>query len=199
VLQALFSSKVRVKLLTHFFSHPDERFYARGLAKQMDEHYNAVWQELGNLERLGLLIGDQGANIKYYRLNPDFPLYPELKRIILKTTGLGQALRDALARLGRVELAFIYGSVAAGEEDALSDVDLMLVGEVDLLKLSAVISQLEAQIGREINYLVLTSVELVQRVAKGEPFIQNILAEPKVMLMGTEDALRRTTEAASRL
>jgi predicted nucleotidyltransferase len=199
VLQALFSSKVRVKLLTHFFSHPDERFYARGLAKQMDEHYNAVWQELGNLERLGLLIGDQGANIKYYRLNPDFPLYPELKRIILKTTGLGQALRDALARLGRVELAFIYGSVAAGEEDALSDVDLMLVGEVDLLKLSAVISQLEAQIGREINYLVLTSVELVQRVAKGEPFIQNILAEPKVMLMGTEDALRRTAEAASRL
>jgi predicted nucleotidyltransferase len=199
VLQALFSSKVRVKLLTHFFSHPDERFYARGLAKQMDEHYNAVWQELGNLERLGLLIGDQGANIKYYRLNPDFPLYPELKRIILKTTGLGQALRDALARLGRVELAFIYGSVAAGEEDALSDVDLMLVGEVDLLKLSAVISQLEAQIGREINYLVLTPVELVQRVAKGEPFIQNILAEPKVMLMGTEDALRRTAEAASRL
>jgi TRAP-type mannitol/chloroaromatic compound transport system permease small subunit len=75
----------------------------------------------------------------------------------------------------------------------------MLVGEVDLLKLSAVISQLEAQIGREINYLVLTSVELVQRVAKGEPFIQNILAEPKVMLMGTEDALRRTAEAASRL
>ena len=197
MLQALFSSKVRVKLLTHFFSHPDERFYARELARRMDEHYNAVWQELGNLGRLGLLIGEQDANIKYYRLNPDFPLYPELKLIILKTTGLGQALRDALTRLGKVELAFIYGSVAAGEEDALSDVDLMLVGEVDLLGLSTVISQLEEQLGREINYLVLAPAELSQRLTEGEPFIQNVLTEPKVMLIGKEDALRRIVEAAS--
>lgn len=195
VLQALFSSKVRVKLLTYFFIRPDERFYARELARRLDEHYNAVWQELGNLERLGLLISEQDANVKYYRLNPDFPLYPELKRIILKTTGLGQALRDALARLGKVELAFIYGSVAAGEDDAFSDVDLMLVGEVDLLELSAVVSQLEEQIGREINYLILTSAELAQRLAEGEPFIQNVLAEPKVMLIGAEDALRRIVEA----
>jgi predicted nucleotidyltransferase len=196
VLQALFSSRVRVKLLTHFFTHPDGRFYARELARRMDEHYNAVWQELGNLERLGLLICDQDANIKYYRLNPDFPLYPELKRIILKTTGLGQALRDALAHLGRVELAFVYGSVAASGEDTLSDVDLMLVGEVDLLELSTLISQLEDQLRREINYLVLTPAELSQRLADGEPFIQNVLVEPKVMLIGEEDALRRIAEAA---
>lgn len=194
MLQALFSSKVRVKLLTHFFSHPDERCYARELARRLDEHYNAVWQELGNLERLGLLTGKQDANVKYYRLNPDFPLYYELKRIILKTTGLGQALRDAVVHLGRVELAFIYGSVAAGEDDALSDVDLMLVGEVDLLELSAVVSQLEEQLGREINYLVLTPAELAQRLYEGEPFIQNVLAEPKVMLIGAEDALRRIVE-----
>jgi predicted nucleotidyltransferase len=195
MLQALFSSRVRVKLLAHFFSHPDERFYARELTRRLDEHYNAVWQELGNLERIGLLIGEQDANVKYYRLNPDFPLYPELKRIILKTTGLGQALQDALVRLGKVELAFIYGSVAAGEDDALSDVDLMLVGEVDLLELSAVVSQLEEQLWREINYLVLTPKELAQRLAEGEPFVQNVLSGPKVMLIGAEDALRRIVEA----
>jgi predicted nucleotidyltransferase len=195
MLQALFSSRVRVKLLTHFFSHPDERFYARELARHLEEHYNAVWQELGNLERLGLLASEQDANVKYYRLNPDFPLYPELKRIILKTTGLGQALQDALARLGRVQLAFIYGSVAAGEDDILSDMDLMLVGEVDLLELSAVVSQLEDQLGRAINYLVLTPAELAQRLAEGEPFVQNVLSGPKVMLIGAEDALRRIVEA----
>jgi predicted nucleotidyltransferase len=195
MLQALFSSRVRVKLLTHFFSHPDERFYARELARRLDEHYNAVWQELGNLERIGLLIGEQDANVKYYRLNPGFPLYPELKRIILKTTGLGQTLQDALARLGRVELAFIYGSVAAGEDDILSDMDLMLVGKVDLLELSAVVSQLEDQLGRAINYLVLTPAELAQRLAEGEPFVQNVLSGPKVMLIGAEDALRRIVEA----
>lgn len=94
-----------------------------------------------------------------------------------------------------MEWAFVYGSVAAGEDDALSDVDLMLVGEVDLLELSAVVSQLEEQLGREINYLILTPAELAQRLAEGEPFIQNVLAEPKVMLIGAEDALRRIVEA----
>lgn len=196
MLQALFSSKVRVKLLTHFFSHPEEQFYARSLARQVAEHYNAVWQELNNLERVGLLVSERDANVKYYRLDPDFPIYEELKRIILKTSGLGQPVREALGHLGMVEWAFIYGSVAAGEEDSLSDVDLMLVGEVDLLALSAVIARLEDQLGREINYLVLSRAELAQRLADGDPFINNVLAGPKVMLIGDEDALRQVAESA---
>ena len=191
MLQALFSSKARVKLLTHFFSHPEEQFYARHLARQIEAHYSAVWQELDNLERIGLLVSERDANVKYYRLNPDFPIYDELKRIIMKTSGLGQSLREALDDLGMVEWAFIYGSVAAGEEDALSDVDLMLVGEVELLALSAVISRLEDQLGREINYVALTRAELVQRLADRDPFINNVLAGSKMMLIGDEDALRQ--------
>ena len=157
----------------------------------MEAHYNAVWQELDNLERIGLLLSERDANVKYYRLNPDFPIYDELKRIIMKTSGLGQSLREALDDLGMVEWAFIYGSVAAGEEDALSDVDLMLVGEVELLALSAVISRLEDQLGREINYVALTRAELVQRLADRDPFINNVLAGSKMMLIGDEDALRQ--------
>jgi len=197
MLQALFSSKVRVKLLTRFFSHPEERFYARSLARQIEEHYNAVWQELNNLERIGLLTGERDANVKYYRLNPDFPIYEELKRIILKTSGLGQALREALDDLGMVEWAFIYGSVAAGDEDFLSDLDLMLVGEVDLPALAEVIARLEDQLGREINYMVLTRAELAQRLAGGDPFIKNVLTGPKVMLIGDEDGLRQVAGAAA--
>lgn len=196
MLQALFSSKVRVKLLTHFFSHPEEQFYARSLARQVKEHYNAVWQELNNLEGVGLLVSVRDANVKYYRLNPDFPIYKELKRIIIKTSGLGQSLREALDPLGTVEWAFIYGSVAAGEEDSLSDVDLMLVGEMDLLALSAVIARLEDQLGREINYQVFARAELAQRLADGDPFISNVLTSPKVMLIGDEDALRQVAGAA---
>jgi predicted nucleotidyltransferase len=191
-----FSSKVRVKLLTHFFSHPQERFYARRLARQVEAHYNAVWQELNNLERAGLLASERDANVKYYQLNPEFPIYEELKRIILKTSGLGQSLREALDDLGTVEWAFIYGSVAAGEEDSLSDVDLVLVGEVELLALSAVIARLEDQLGREINYLVLARAELAQRLADGDPFTNNVLDGPKMMLIGDEDALRQVAGAA---
>jgi len=194
MLQALFSSRVRVKLLTHFFSHPEERFYARALSRQVEEHYNAVWQELGNLERIGLLVSEKDTNIKYYRLNSHFPIHEELRRIILKTSGLGQALREALDHMAAVEWAFIYGSVAAGNEDILSDIDLMLVSEVDLMKLSDVVAHLEEQLGREINYMVLPSADLAQRAADGDPFIQNVLAGPKVMLIGDEDALRQFVE-----
>ena len=196
MLQALFSSKVRVKLLTHFFSHPQEEFYARSLARQTDEHYNAVWQELNNLERIGLLISKRQANAKYYHLNADFPIYEELKRIVMKTSGLGQPLREALGDLEAVDWAFIYGSVAANEDDSFSDVDLMLIGQVDLLELSAVIARLEDQLGRGINYLVLTREELAQRLADGDSFTANVLASPKMMLIGDEDALRQTAERA---
>ena len=194
MLQALFSSRVRVKLLTHFFGHPEEQFYARALSRQVKEHYNAVWQELCNLEHIGLLVSEKRANVKYYQLNSDFPIYEELKRIILKTSGVGQALREALDHMGKVEWAFIYGSVAAGNEDSFSDIDLMLVSDVDLMKLSDVIAHLEEELGREINYMVLPAADLAQRAADGDPFIQNVLAGPKVMLIGDEDDLRQFAE-----
>lgn len=197
MLQNLFSSNVRVALLTHFFCHPDERFYARELGRRLQQHYNAVWRELSNLEAIGLLASEENAGVKYYRLNPEFPIYEELKRIILKTTGLGQTLREALKGLGAMEWAFIFGSVAAGDEDLLSDIDLMLVGAVDLMALSEVVAGLEDRLGRAINYLLLSRAELVQRSAGREPFITNVLVGPKIMLIGEENALRAVVAAGA--
>jgi predicted nucleotidyltransferase len=197
MLQNLFSSHVRVALLTHFFSHPDERFYARELSRQLEEHYNAVWRELGNLEAVGLLSSEESAGAKYYRLDPAFPIYEELKRIILKTTGLGQVLREALGRLGALDWAFVYGSVAAGDEDLLSDIDLMLVGEVDLMALSEVIASLEDQLGRSIHYVVLSQVELRQRLAEQDPFLTNVMSGPKILLIGEENGLRAVVGAGA--
>ncbi len=190
MLRNLFSSNVRVALLTHFFTHPDGRFYARELARQLDEHYNAVWRELNNLETIGLLASEESANLKHYRLNPAFPIYEELKRIVLKTTGLGEVLRQELGRLGTIEQAFIYGSVAAGNEDSLSDVDLMLIGQIDLVALSEVVARVENQLARAINYLVLSPAELARRLSEDDPFITNVMSGPKIMLIGEEDGLR---------
>ncbi|MCG2767898.1 MAG: nucleotidyltransferase domain-containing protein [Chloroflexota bacterium] len=196
MLRQLFSSRVRVKLLTIFLTNPDTRFYTRELSRLLEESPYALQRELHRLESVGLLEVEPEANIKYYAVDKSCPIYPELKSIVLKTTGLGDALREGLAELGTIEQAFIYGSVAAGEEDSLSDVDLMLVGEVDLLELSEIIARLEGQLGREINYLALTSAELSQRIADGDPFIENVLAGPKVMLIGDKDALRQATGTA---
>lgn len=190
MLQKLFSSKVRVALLTYLFSHPDEQFYARELARHLGEHYNAVWRELNNLEALGLLTSEGDAGVKYYRPNPTFPIYEELRRIILKTTGLGDVLRQEVGRLGAVEWAFVFGSVAAGDEDLLSDLDLMLIGNVNLMALSEVVARLEDQLGRAVNYLVLSKPELDQRLAENDPFMTDVMAGPKIMLIGEEDGLR---------
>ena len=190
MLQNLFTSKVRVGLLTYLFSHPDEQFYTRELARRLGEHYNSVWRELNNLEALGLLTSEESAGVKFYRLNPAFPIYEELRQIVIKTTGLGQVLRQELGRLGSVGWAFVFGSVAAGDEDLLSDLDLMLVGDVNLMALSEVVARLEDQLGRAINYLVLSVPELAQRLVDGDPFMTNVMAGPKIMLVGEEDALR---------
>jgi predicted nucleotidyltransferase len=197
MLQALFSSRVRVKLLTHFFIRPGERFYARELARNLGEHYNAIWEELGKLEQAGLLLSESAAGARYYRLNLTFPLYPELKSMVLKTTGLGDTLRASLEQLGAVETAFVYGSVASGKEDAFSDLDLMLIGDINLPELAGAVSKLEKQAGRAINYIVFTAEEWRQRLADGDPLVENVLAGPRVVLIGDEDGLRRITQAGT--
>jgi predicted nucleotidyltransferase len=190
MLEQLFSSRVRVKLLTTFLTNPDARFYTRQLERLLDGSPYAIQRELRRLEAIGLLEAQPEANIKYYAVNKDFPIYPELKNIILKTTGVGDVLHEGLAKLGTVEQAFIYGSVAAGDEDGLSDIDLMIIGKVDLIRLSSVISQLEDSIGREINYIVYERGEMERKLQEGDVFLNNVDSGPKIMLIGREDELR---------
>lgn len=190
MLEQLFSSRVRVRLLTTFLTNPDARFYTRQLERLLDGSPYAIQRELRRLEAIGLLEAQPEANIKYYAVNKDFPIYPELKNIILKTTGVGDVLHEGLAKLGTVEQAFIYGSVAAGDEDSLSDIDLMIIGKVDLIRLSSVISQLEDSIGREINYIVYERGEMERKLQEGDVFLNNVDSGPKVMLIGREDELR---------
>lgn len=190
MLEQLFSSRVRVRLLTTFLTNPDARFYTRQLERLLDGSPYAIQRELRRLEAIGLLEAQPEANIKYYAVNKDFPIYPELKNIILKTTGVGDVLHKGLAKVGTVEQAFIYGSVATGDEDALSDIDLMIIGKVDLIRLSSVISQLEDSIGREINYIVYERREMERKLQEGDVFLNNVDSGPKIMLIGREDELR---------
>lgn len=189
MLEELFSSNVRVQLLVILLTNPDEEFYIRQLARRMGEHPYAVQRELRRLERLGLLTSHTRGRMKYYSVERDFPLYPELKRIILKTAGLGDLLRQRLQNLGPIEQAFIYGSVAAGEEDAASDIDLMLVGKVDLLALAPVIAGVEERLGRPINYVVYSPEEFKERKDQGDPFLEDVLKGPIVVLIGRENEL----------
>jgi len=189
MLERLFTSRVRVRLLTLFLTHPTEAFYVRQIARLTGETYNNVRQELQNLAQIGLILSERRANATYYRADMDHFLFPELKRIILKTKAVGDRLREALSALGNVRVAFIYGSTARGTEIASSDMDLMVIGDVDLDALDNAIDSIEEEMGRAVNYTLFSVREWQERVSQGHSFVTDVLTHEKVFLIGDEDDL----------
>jgi predicted nucleotidyltransferase len=197
MLEALFSSRVRVRLLTVFLLNPDSHFHARVLAQMVGAQYSAVWKELKNLEQAGLLCSESSPRFKAYYVNTRFSILPELRSIILKTAGVGDRIRRELEGIGQTEAVFVYGSFAVGDADSQSDIDLMLIGKIDLTQLAPIIARLEKDLGRAVNYTAFTPDEWGKKQDKREPFVENVLNGPKVMLIGDEDALRTTHTARS--
>jgi predicted nucleotidyltransferase len=189
ILDRLFSSKLRIKLLDVFLSSPAARFYIRELERKIKEEAKNVSRELKNLEALGLLISEKQGNLKYYSVDEDFFLYPELKAIIFKTTGVKGLLKEALEKLKGIETAFIYGTYATGKESESSDVDIMIIGKPDLTELNEIISNLEEKLSREINYMCFDQEEFKKRRKAGDAFINDVLSGEKIMLKGSELAV----------
>ena len=191
MLSTLITSKTRVKVLTLFLTHPDERFYYKNLIDRLGVSSTVLRGELKRFEAAGLLKSTREANIRFYRLNKDFMLYPELKSIIFKTVGLADFLRDSLQKIGNIEAAFVYGSVAKNVEDVKSDIDLMVIGDTDMDKFHDALSKAEETLGREINPTVFDPAEWRKRISKKESFVKDVLKNPKIFLIGDEDVLRR--------
>jgi predicted nucleotidyltransferase len=192
MLEALFSSRVRVRLLTIFLLNPVAHFHARALAQMVHAQYSAVWKELKNLEQVGLLVAESSGGSRFYSVNPQFPILAELRSIIVKTAGVGDVIRRELEGVGQIDAVFVYGSMATGDADHQSDIDLMLIGKINLIHLAPVIRKLEKNLGRAVNYTVYTPEEWREKQQRREPFIENVLTSPKLMLIGDENALRTT-------
>lgn len=189
IISRLFSSKIRIKLLDIFLSIPNSRFYIRELERKINEEAKNISRELQNLETLGLLISEKHGNRRFYSLNENFFLYPELKGIIFKTTGVLGLLKEAVAKLKGIEAAFIYGSYATGKETESSDVDLMIIGKPDLTELNEVINGLEDKLNREINYMCFDREEYEERKKTKDAFISGVLSDEKIILKGSENAV----------
>jgi predicted nucleotidyltransferase len=189
ILESLFSSRVRTKILVAFFTSPGENFYALGLAKRLGEHYNAVWKELVHLEKAGLLSSHAWGNAKVYQLNPACLIISELRAMVLKTEGVGEVIRSRLAGKDEIKAVFIYGSYAGGEADRLSDLDLMVIGDVELSEFAPLIAELEKELNRPINYVCFSEEEWKLKVENKDTFVLNVKQSPKIMLVGSQDAL----------
>ena len=188
---ALFPA-VRQRVLAVLFGSPDRSFYANELIALARSGTGAVQRELASLLAAGLVtVRDQG-NQKHYQANAASPVFAELRGLVLKTVGLADVLRAALAPLaGQITMAFVYGSVARQQDTAASDVDVLIVS--DALGYAEVFGALESAaqtLGRTINPTLYTRAELARRRAQDNAFVTRVLDQPRIWLMGDEEVLR---------
>jgi len=190
MLKSLFGSKIREKLLTQLFSHTDQSFYVRELHELIHEDATNISRELKKLEELRIVVCQPMANIKYYRANADNPIFNELKSIVLKTNGVAGLIQSNLKNFKEIQLAFIFGSIAKGREDANSDIDLIIVGNLNQDELNEGITQTEEKLQREINYIVYEPQEFRNKIYHQDGFIMDILSGEKILLIGNIDDFR---------
>lgn len=186
MLQELFLSKVRVKLLELLLAQPDNIYYVREIVRTISEQINAVRAELARMEKIGLLSSEWRANRKYYSVRKDYLFFDELLRLVNKTTGLGGAIVRDRVRLGKIKFAMLSGSYVRGLKPGPNDVELLLVGVVVLPQLSLIVKEAEAKLGREINYTVMSEEEFSFRRSRRDPFVVSLLEKSRVMLIGDE-------------
>ena len=189
-LEDIITSKVRIKVLEVFFANPKEMYHVRGLVREVKEEINAVRRELTRLEKAGLLKKEPRGNRIYYWANKEYPLYGDLICMAAKTKGLGGEIISSKAKLGKPLFVMFSGKFARFEKRKKEDdVDVLVVGEVVLPELASLIRSEESKRGHEINYTVMSWEELNFRKKRRDPFIQSVLANSRVMVVGDEDAL----------
>jgi len=189
MLRDLLGSEARVRVLSLLLRESDRSFYVREIVRLTGLQPRAVQRELERLTKNGLLLREPRGNQVHYRANKESPIFTDLRSLFLKTVALADPIREELAKLNGIEIAFIYGSIAAGVDTPESDIDLFVVGTVKLSDLSPSLATLETVLGREINVSLFTPAELSERRADGDPFVGAVLSEEKILLIGDQIAL----------
>jgi predicted nucleotidyltransferase len=186
--------KVRQQLLGLFFTQPDNSFHTNEIIRLTGSGTGVVQRELEKLTSAGLITMEVVGRQKQYQANRESPLFEELRLIVLKTFGLADVIRSALIPvLDEIQIAFIYGSVAKQEDTSSSDIDLMLIS--DSLSYAEIFSLLEScqvQLKRDINPTFYSAKEWSEKRNKKNNFITQVLKQPKIFLIGTEDDLKQT-------
>jgi predicted nucleotidyltransferase len=190
---ALFS-KVQQRVLSVLFGQPDRSFHNREIIRLAHSGVGAVQRELARLEAAELVTVVRIGNQKHYQANRTGPIFGELRGIVLKTFGVAAVLRQALAGLAdRIQAAFIFGSVAKGEDTASSDVDVLIIADaLGYSEVYAALTAVEPQLGRPVNPTLYDWAEWRRKQAEGSAFVTRIGAQPKIWIMGSEDDLNRT-------
>jgi uncharacterized protein len=189
MIDKLFSSKAKVEILKLFLFNSKNNFYQRQIASLTKQPIRGIQRELEKLQKLGLIESSVQGNRIYYRANRNCPIFKDLKNILFKSVGIAESLKEEL-KTGNINVAFIYGSYARGDENISSDIDLMVIGEISSKDLSGILSSLKKDLMREINYVVFSVQEFTERVKKKDHFVVSVLKEKKIFVAGDNNELK---------
>ena len=176
--------KVRQRVLGVLFGNVGRSFYANEVIALAQSGTGAVQRELMALAGCGLLTVTKLGNQRHYQANPHSPLFTELRGLVLKTVGLADVLRTALAPLaGQIELAFVFGSVAKQQDTAQSDIDVLIVSaSLGYADVFGALEPASSSLGRKINPTLYTAADLAKRIDNDNSFVTKVMQQPKIWL-----------------
>jgi len=185
-------SRTRRAILALLFGHSDESYYLRQIVRASGYGLGPVQRELKILTEAGIIRRTVRGRQVFFQANSESPIFPEIKSLITKTVGIGDSLGGALAPIAKnVNISFIYGSVARGEETRRSDIDLLIVGDVSFSDVVVCLQSSQKELGREINPTVYSSAEFRTKLRKNHHFLTSVVNGPKIYLIGDENELGR--------
>lgn len=183
MLDSLFGSRTRVKLLRLFFTHQDDEYYVREISRNIDEQINSVRRELQNLEEMEMVSSRSRDKKKYYKVNKDHHLFDELKQLVVKSQRyLEQSFVEILEEEGSIEYLLLAGYFV---EDPESKIDLFVVGDINREKLDDLLVQFQKNFGHQLRFTVMDKEEFLHRKQVTDKFLYDILGREKIELIDT--------------
>lgn len=189
---AILFGKTRNGVLALLFGHTDQSFYVREITRLVGSGQGSVQRELESLSRAGILNRTTRGRQVFYQANPHCPIFEEIKGLVLKTVG-GAAILTSVLSLpdGKVEVAFVYGSMARGEQSRGSDVDLFIIGDATFGEVVEALAPAQRKLAREINPIMYPASEFREKVSQKHHFVTSVLRSPKLFLIGDERDLAK--------
>ena len=192
ILDALFPA-VRQEILTATLLSPEKSWYLSELAAHLGTSPSSLQRELETLANSGILVRTQDGRRTYYRAQTASPIFNELRDLLAKTAGIIPVLNSELTQLdGKIKWAAIYGSIARGEEQAQSDIDLLVVGPVGMTELLPVLRRVEQQFGREVNVTRYSESEFLAKRHGRDHFLNSVLKGKLITIVGSSNELEKT-------
>jgi len=187
MLNKILVSEVRVNILKLLLLNPNRAFHIRAIVRQVDAEINAVRRELDNLFEINLVNRRQSSNKIFYQIETSHPFFSDLLSLVAKEEGIGAAIVKNEKRIGMIDYAVLSLAFLRGRKSTALDVDLFIVGEVDLEVIKNVVKEEEGKMNKEINYSVMNMEEFMSRKRTNDPFIYRVMTQSRTMLIGDDE------------